>query len=645
MHGNWPIPPLRRLLLAGFVALVYVVVVGGYALLFGADQAMIVPAFVAAAVCAAGFAVVDSRIKRVLPAPPADLAAVAGKLPAGDSWQQSLPVLSRMLADGTDAEHASLWLMAGGRLVSAAAWPSALPGTAHNVADVSALREVPGVRHVVPIMDGHIQRGALAIGKSGAVTDTENRRMQDIANGTALLLRSVALANELRARVRRAEELGEELDASQQRLLHARDVERRRLVGEIGTVTEDGIGAIRGELTDLRTVLDSDPAAAEAVLARLRSTLESVIERFRAVVRGVYPGVLRDEGPLAALRELCADLGRPVQVTGEMTRRVDWEIESGAYYLAASAIRLFSGTDEADPVLVHLTQESGRITVRVEAPAPAEPIDLEAVLADDEDRIEALGGELRWRLVAGRVAVTGWLPDQLTPVVAEAPPEPAEPAPEPEPAAGPKPPAIPTPTAEPATPAEPALAAEHAPPAGPTSLPEPREPDEAVPLPVRIHRLARRYRVIADFHRADAPITADVHRAREVLGALEAAVRDLLPDDPRRAELVFELEQIHASAHELFEAELIELLRNNNIPLSDVERGMAARLLGAAGRDPCTRLALPVGTAPADLHRAAEEQLVRWRYRAENPLAPKDVREICRGVARTCEGLLQLTAG
>ncbi|MCI2416444.1 hypothetical protein MOQ72_03330 [Saccharopolyspora sp. K220] len=598
LHGNLPMPPLHRLALGGFVALVYAVVVGGCALLFGAGQSLIVPAFVAAALCVAGFAVADRRVKQLPPAPPADFAAVAGKLPAVGSWEQSLPVLTRMLADSTDATHASLWLTAGGRLVSAAAWPSALPGTAHVVTDAAALREVPGVRHVVPIMDGHIHRGALAIGKSGAVTEADDRRMQDIANGTALLLRSVALANELRARVRRAEELGAELTASQQRLLHARDVERRRLVGEITAVTDDGLGAIRSELTELKTVLADDPTTADAVLTQLRSTLETVIERFRAVVRGVYPGVLRDEGPLAALRELCADLARPVRVTGELTHRVDWEIESGVYYLAASAIRLLGSTDEENPVLVHLAQEAGQITARIEAPAPAEPLDLQAALADDEDRIAALGGEVQWTQLADRVAVTGWLPDQLAPMVEEAPPEPTE-----------------------------------------------AEADDTASLPVRIHRLAQRYQEVADIRQANIPITKDVRRAREVLGALDIAVRELPADDPRRAELVFELEQIRSNAHELFELELIERLHSNNVSLSDADRSRAARLLGAAGRDPCTRLALPVGTAAPELHRVAVEQLTRWRDRAENPLAPREVREICRGVARTCEGLLHVIAG
>ncbi|MEU5849109.1 hypothetical protein [Saccharopolyspora shandongensis] len=592
MRGKGPVAPFRRLVLVGFVALTYVAVAGGAALLFGTGQAMIVPAFLAAAVCVAGFAVLDRRIGRLPSAPSTDLAAVAGKLPATGSWELTLPVLARMLAESTRAEHASLWLMAGGRLVSSAAWPSALAGTAHSVADIDALQAVPGVRHVMPVVDGHVQRGALAIGKSESATETNERRMRDVAKGTALLLRSVSLANELQSRVQRAQELADELDASQQRLMHARDVERRRLVGDIGTVTEDGLSAIRTEIQQLKSALDADPESATEVLTKLRTTLEGVIDRFRAVVRGVYPGVLRDEGPLAALRELCADLGRPVRVTGELTRRVDWEIESGLYYLAASAVRLFTGTED-DPVLVHFAQKWGRITASITAAAPAEPVDLGAALADDEDRIAALGGEVRWSQDT-RISVVGWLPDQLTPVVAESAPEPAE-----------------------------SRAA----------------PDGAEPLPDRIHRL---FQLVSDAIEVRIPIRTEVPPERAALEALDTAARDLPAGDPRRAALMFELEQIRSSSHDLLEEELLGLLRNNSIALSEEDRLGAARLLGAVGRDPCTRLALPAGSPPREIQRTAGAQLEHWRSRAENPLAPREVREICRGVALTCEELLQI---
>ena len=36
--------------------------------------------------------------------------------------------------------------------------------------------------------------------------------------------------------------------------------------------------------------------------------LDELLDRFRVIARGVYPAVLRDQGPAAALDEVIADL-------------------------------------------------------------------------------------------------------------------------------------------------------------------------------------------------------------------------------------------------------------------------------------------------------------------------------------------------
>ncbi|MFD0488271.1 hypothetical protein ACFQ0O_15915 [Saccharopolyspora spinosporotrichia] len=222
---------------------------------------------------------------------------MAGGLTAVGSLEQALPTMARMLAEETRADHASLWLTVGDRLVSAASWPAAWAGATHAVADLDGLRALPGVDHAVPVVDAHLSRGALAIGKPEPVTERDLRVMHNIAGGAGLLLRSVALNTELEARVRQAEDLGAELTASRQRLMHARDVERRRLVTEIANVTTASLAEVSAGLEQVRELAATDPEEAERSLVRLRPVLDEVIDRFRAVVRGVYPGVLRDEGP------------------------------------------------------------------------------------------------------------------------------------------------------------------------------------------------------------------------------------------------------------------------------------------------------------------------------------------------------------
>jgi hypothetical protein len=308
-------------------------------------------------------------------------------------------------------------------MVRTAAWPAQEDGAA-EVADLADLQMVEGIDEVVTVADGEHVRGALAIAKRGFVIAGDRSFMRDMANCCALLFRGVELDTELRDRVRRAVELSEQLRASQERLAHARELERRRLASEITNVTTGNLAAIRAELRHLEEALAAGPHAAELVLGRLRPSLDELIERFRAVVRGVYPAVLRDEGPRVALEELAGDLSSPVRFTGQLRRRVDWEIESGLYYVVASTLRMLGRGRPIQPVHVHFDHRDAQVTVRVhgspDALAPSE--DIHANFANDEDRVAALGGGLAIDETPTRISIQAWLPEKLGPVETELPP-------------------------------------------------------------------------------------------------------------------------------------------------------------------------------------------------------------------------------
>ncbi len=168
------------------------------------------------------------------------LAEAAARIRAG-SLEQALPGLAQVLADGTGATRAvgvaRRRRPAGPRPRSTRRrWPGARPSPRpETVENLAVLLTRPDTDHVVPVLDGTVLRAALAIGKPGApITPADQQLVQDVANGAALLLRGVALNAELAERVRRADDLADELQASRQRLARAREVERRRLVMELG---------------------------------------------------------------------------------------------------------------------------------------------------------------------------------------------------------------------------------------------------------------------------------------------------------------------------------------------------------------------------------------------------------------------------
>jgi signal transduction histidine kinase len=439
---------LRWLLVTGGVAAVLVAVVhGGRALTRTLDlprQLVLALPFLAAGVaCVAVFLVwplLERMVVRVagrsLASPYSALAEAARRIQAG-SLEQVLPGLAQVLAEGTGAVRAAVWLAVGDRLVEAVHHPpdaGDAPRPERTVPGLADLLVAPDVDSVVPVLDAGVLRAALTITKPASVTVADRELLHDVANGATLPLRVVSLNAELSERVRRAAELAEELGASRRRLDSARETARRRLVVDLSHATGDRLAGLRAELATARAGLadgPDDPAAVRESLARARARLDDLLDRFRTVARGVYPSVLRDHGPAAALDEVVADLPRPVRLHAELGSRAAWELESGLYYAAASALRELAGRPAERELSLRLEEGRGQISVVLDDPAPPVALErLEAVLADDADRLVALGGGLQitgpgedgaalpgTRRGSPAVVIRAWVPDRVEPVV------------------------------------------------------------------------------------------------------------------------------------------------------------------------------------------------------------------------------------
>ena len=436
---------LRALLVALGVAAVLLVVVHAGNSVFAPRQVRVMLPFLAVALATVALFLVWSSLGRMVirvtglgvVSPYSALAEAARRIQAG-SLEQVLPGLAQVLAAGTAADRAVIWLAVGDRLVEAAHHPPDAGHPARPPRSVPGLADLlvePDTDQVVPVMDGAALRAVLVITKSTAITAADRRLLHDVANGAALLLRVAALNAELSDRVRRASELAEELRASRRRLDSAREAERRRLAGELTHVMGDRLVTLRADLELARAGLAGAPADASPVrkaLTRTRVQLDDLLDRFRTVARGVYPTMLRDQGPAAALQEVAADLPRPVRLLADPSPRLAWELESGLYYVAASALRALAGRPAEQELTLRLQPVPGRICVVIEDPVPpVSAVRLEALLAGDADRLVALGGALQitgtdeddgnTRSVAGSgnlpIVVRGWVPDRVEPVV------------------------------------------------------------------------------------------------------------------------------------------------------------------------------------------------------------------------------------
>lgn len=136
-----------------------------------------------------------------------------------------------------------------------------------------------------------------------------------------------------------------DLQRSRERLVTAREEERRRLRRDL----HDGLGPALASLTlkidATRNLLSSDPAAADALLADLKMQTQSAIADIRRLVYELRPPALDELGLVSALREQAAQYGGgsnglqvSVVVSPQDLPPLSAAVEVAAYRIALEAL-------------------------------------------------------------------------------------------------------------------------------------------------------------------------------------------------------------------------------------------------------------------------------------------------------------------
>src|SRR5881296_2820994 len=196
--------------------------------------------------------------------------------------------MARILAEGTGARTAVVWLRVGEGLKPEAAWPmdglptEILPMRGGELPDLSATLALP-IHHRGELL------GALSLSKPAGerLTPTEEHLAKDVAAGAGLVLRNVRLTEELLLRL-------EELRASRQRLVAAQDQERRRLERNIHDGAQQQLVALAVRVRLARQLARRDVDGTEALLEQLGSEAADALETLRDLARGIYPPLLAD---------------------------------------------------------------------------------------------------------------------------------------------------------------------------------------------------------------------------------------------------------------------------------------------------------------------------------------------------------------
>jgi len=128
-------------------------------------------------------------------------------------------------------------------------------------------------------------------------------------------------------------------EAIEQRDLgHAADMtERKRIERDLHDGAQQRLVAMTMELGRARAKLDEDPDSARDLLDSAHDHAKAAMQELRDLARGIAPPLLADRGLDAALSALAGRSPIPVDLAGDLNRRLPESVESAAYFVIAEA--------------------------------------------------------------------------------------------------------------------------------------------------------------------------------------------------------------------------------------------------------------------------------------------------------------------
>lgn len=303
--------------------------------------------------------------------------------------EELLDRMASILAQGTGAESARVWVIADGWLQVAAAYPGSSETPALRM-ERPALPRIDGETVIVEVVHKGETLGALSLVKAPGdpVRPIEQRLLEDLASQAGVVLRNFRLTEELLERL-------DELRASRQRLVRAQDEERRRLERDLHDGAQQQLVALKLKLGLLNQV--ETPEQRSELLDGLLQEADDAINGLRDLARGIYPPTLAEEGLVKALRSQAAKVVLPVEVESVRIGRYPQEVEAAVYFCVLEALQNVAKYAGASRASVILEGGNGKLDFEiVDNGGGFDPalVQRGAGLQNMEDRVEALGGTL-----------------------------------------------------------------------------------------------------------------------------------------------------------------------------------------------------------------------------------------------------------
>jgi signal transduction histidine kinase len=374
-----------------FIAAMYaLVVVGVGTLIHQADEPNLWLSIGATAIIAVLFEPIHTRIRRVAnrfvygdrATPYTVLSQVSSRLASADESGDPLMALAEVVAGGTGAHTAHVWVRIGPRLARVAGWPPHEGPDRIEELDGGELANL-GHEHAIPVLDNDEIVGALGIDKPRAdpVNEADRRLLADVAGAASLLLRNRRLTAELAERA-------QQLRASRRRLVAAHDAERHRLERDLHDGAQQQVVALKVKLGLAKAVAEREGAQDVAsVVGGLVDDTQEIVDAMRLVARGIYPPLLEAEGLGAALNAIRRTAQVPVAGDWEAIGRYAGPLEQTIYFCVLESVEA-AVRSGAGGIEIIVREDARDLLVVIDHDGAHTPGAVETV----SDRVDAAGG-------------------------------------------------------------------------------------------------------------------------------------------------------------------------------------------------------------------------------------------------------------
>jgi signal transduction histidine kinase len=300
----------------------------------------------------------------------------------------------------------------GNRYDAVAGLASTLENTDDTVEQLAAVARAVASAFAVPFVSvevdrGHGERLVTTFGERPAEVRTLPITWRDTTIGRLVLpakglrsrltVRDEELLGDLvrqAATAARTSQLAEEVQRSRERLVTAREEERRRIRRDLHDGFGPALSGIVFQLEAARMTVDRDPARARGQLETISSQVQEVVADVRRLVHDLRPPALDDRGLVGALRQQAEHLSVPLDVTAPDDLRLPAAVEVAAYRIAGEALTNVARHADAKGARLLVETADDTLVLEVADDGRGIPVDRAAGvgLASLRERAAELGG-------------------------------------------------------------------------------------------------------------------------------------------------------------------------------------------------------------------------------------------------------------